>query len=178
MQVYQRPGCYIWNGGLALGATVTWTGECASGIAQGAGTLIWAWGGNRRTDTGRLVDGKKHGHWIDRYPNQENSSSAGGGGWDVQEGPYVNGMRHRHWLLRATTSGTTAEGPFVDGQQTGHWVGRTADGNIQEGSRVNGVRHGRWTWRSADGDDVVEMLYEEGERRETKVLKMGGEDVR
>ena len=178
MQVYQRPGCYVWNGGLALGATVTWTGECSGGVAQGAGTLTWAWDGNQRTDTGRLVDGKQHGHWIERYPNQEMASSAGGGGWDVSEGPYVNGMRHGHWLLRATTSDMTIEGPFVDGQQTGHWVDRFADGNIMEGPLVNGVRHGRWIWRSADGDDVVETLYEEGEEREMNVLKIGGEDVR
>ena len=178
MQVYQRPECYVWNGGLALGATVTWTGECGGGVAQGAGTLAWAWGGNRRTDTGRLVDGRKHDHWIDRYPNQEQASLAGGGGWDVSEGSYVNGMRHGHWLLRATTSGTTTEGPFVDGQQTGHWVSRTADGNIQEGPRVNGVRHGRWIWRSADGDDIAEILYVEGERSGTNILKIGGEDVR
>ena len=174
MQVYQRPGCYVWNGGLALGATVTWTGECGGGVAQGAGTLTWAWEGNRRTDTGRLVDGKPHGHWIERYPNQESSPH----GWDVLEGPYVDGMMHGHWLLRATTSGSASEGPFVDGQQTGHWVFRAANGNIQEGSRVNGVRHGRWIWRSADGDDVVETLYEEGEERETRILKLGGEDVR
>ena len=175
MQVYQRPGCYVWNLGLSLGATVTWTGECAGGIAQEAGTLTWAWGGNQRTDTGRLVDGKKHGHWIERYPNQEMASSAGWGGWDVSEGPHVNGTKHGHWLLRATTSGATTEGPFVDGRQTGHWVSRTANGDIQEGSSVNGVRHGRWIWRSADGDDVAEMLYEEGERIETRILKMGGE---
>ena len=176
MQVYQRPGCYVWNGGFALDATVTWTGECGDGVAQGAGTLTWARGGNQRTDTGRLVDGKKHGHWIRRYPNAE--KAAGWGGWDVSEGPFVNGMMHGHWLLRATTSGTTSEGPFVDGQQTGHWVDRTANGNIQEGPRVNGVRHGRWIWRSADGDDVIEMLYVEGEQSETKTLKFGGDDVR
>ena len=87
-------------------------------------------------------------------------------------------MRHGHWLLRATTSGTTSEGPFVDGQQTGHWVSRTAEGDTQEGPHVNGVRHGRWIWRSADGDDVAELLYEEGERVDMRILKMDGEDFR
>lgn len=47
-----------------------------------------------------------------------------------------------------------------------------------EGPLVNGVRHGRWIWRSADGDDVVETLYEEGERGDMRFLKMGGKDVR
>ena len=104
MQVYQRPGCYVRNQGLELGATVTWTGECAGGVAQGAGTLTWTWGGIHRTDTGRVVDGRPHGHWVLRYPNQESSPH----GWDVLEGPYVNGMAHGHWLLRATTSGRTS----------------------------------------------------------------------
>lgn len=143
MQVHGRPGCYVWNRGLEMGATVTWTGECAGGVAQGAGTLIWTWGGIQRTDAGRVVDGRPHGRWVLRYPNQESSPH----GWDVLEGPYVNGMAHGHWLLRATTSGRTSEGPLVDGQQTGHWVTRFADGNIMEGPYVNGVEHGRWIWR-------------------------------
>ena len=168
MQVYQRPDCYVWNQRLELGATVTWTGECAGGVAQGAGTLTWTWNGIQRTDAGRVVDGRPHGHWVLRYPNQESSPH----GWNVLEGPYVNGMAHGHWLLRATTSGRTSEGPLVDGQQTGHWVTRFADGNIMKGPYVNGVEHGRWIWRSADGDDVAETLYEEGEERGFRFLKL------
>ena len=174
MQVHQRPGCYVWNQRLEPGATVTWTGECAGGVARGTGTLTWTWGGIYRTDTGRVVDGRPDGHWVLRYSNQESSPH----GWDVLEGPYVNGVAHGYWFLRATTSGRTSEGPLVDGQQTGHWVTRFADGNIMEGSYVDGVEHGRWIWRSADGDDVAEILYEEGEERGFGFLKLGGEGVR
>ena len=37
MEISEQPGCHLWNGGLALGATVTWTGECVGGFAQGTG---------------------------------------------------------------------------------------------------------------------------------------------
>lgn len=39
-----------------------------------------------------------------------------------------------------------------------------------EGPFVNGVEHGRWIWRGADGDSDAEVLFEEGEERETSVL--------
>ena len=52
MEISQQSGCYVWNPGLALGATVTWTGACAGSLAQRAGTLTWVWDGNRQTATG------------------------------------------------------------------------------------------------------------------------------
>ena len=69
MEISQQPGCHVWNPGLALGATVTWTGACAGSFAQGTGTLTWVWDGNRQTATGRLQDGKRNSHWAFRYPN-------------------------------------------------------------------------------------------------------------
>ena len=60
-RISQQSGCYVWNPGLALGATVTWTAGCAGSLAQGAGTLTWVWDGNRQTATGRLEDGKRNG---------------------------------------------------------------------------------------------------------------------
>ena len=69
METAQQPGCHLWNPGLALGATVAWTGNCEGGFAQGTGTMTWLWDGNRLTETGRLVDGQRTGHWIRRLPD-------------------------------------------------------------------------------------------------------------
>ncbi|MYH31232.1 MAG: hypothetical protein F4137_20870 [Acidobacteria bacterium] len=91
-------------------------------------------------------------------------------------GRLVDGEFNGHWVLRDEEG--SSEGPYVDGEKNGHWVIRFADGNTMEGPYVNGVEHGRWIWRSADGDDVAEVLYEEGEERETNILQIGGEDVR
>lgn len=89
----------------------------------------------------------------------------------------MDGKFNGHWVMRFA-SGQVQEGPYVNDEPNGHWVIRFADGNTTEGPYVNGERHGRWIWRSADGDDVVELLFEEGEERETNILKLGGEDVR
>ena len=85
--------------------------------------------------------------------------------------------RNGYWVTRLA-NGEVQEGPHVGDEPNGHWVIRFADGNTMEGPFVNGVRHGRWIWRSADGDSVAEVLFEEGEERETNFLKIGGEDVR
>ena len=67
MEISQRPGCYVWNPFPATDETVTWTGACAGSLAQGTGTLTWAVsGGDRQTETGRLVAGQRSGRWVIR----------------------------------------------------------------------------------------------------------------
>jgi hypothetical protein len=41
MEISQRPGCYVWNPFPAADETVTWTGACVVGFAQGTGTKTW-----------------------------------------------------------------------------------------------------------------------------------------
>ena len=166
MEIAQKSGCYVWNPNPQPAESVTWTGECAAGLAQGAGTLTWTSDGSQQTETGRLQNGKHNGTWVIRLANGS-----------VQEGPLVDGEPNGNWILRFA-SGTVEEGPLVNGERNGHWVSRFADGNIMEGPYVNGVQHGRWIWRSADGDDVAEVLFEEGEERDMNILQLGGEDVR
>ncbi len=89
MALSGRAGCYVWNHGLEPGATVTWTGECAGGMAQGTGTLTWTVAEGIQTDTGRLQDGQWIGHWVIRYANG-----------DVAEGPFVDGELHGEWVIR------------------------------------------------------------------------------
>ena len=189
MELSQKPGCYVWNPNPQPGETVTWTGACAGGKAQGTGTLTWAHDAGAQTGNGRLVDGEHNGQWVLR--DEEGTVSEGyfvdgeeNGHWvvrfasgQVQEGPYLDGEPNGNWIIRFA-SGEVQEGPIVDGEQNGNWVIRFANGNSMEGPYVNGVKHGRWIWRSADGDDVVENLYEEGDEREMNILKLGGEDFR
>ena len=181
MELANQPECYVWNDSsvwndsLVTDETVTWTEECAGGLAQGTGTLTRVWDRSKkhkREETGRLQDGEKHGHWVER--------SAGGnvvegpyvdgkmhGDWvlrladgGVQEGPYVHGKRHGHWVARLA-DGNVVEGPYVDGKQHGRWVERSAKGSVDEGPYVEGKKHGRWVWRSASGS-VHEGPYVDG----------------
>ena len=151
MEIAQQPGCYVWQSSLTPGATVTWTGECVGGFAQGAGTLTWIWDGGRRTDTGHLVvRGKQTGDWVLRL--------ADGG---VEEGPYVAGARHGDWVVRRP-NGDVHEGPYVDGEPHGHWVVRSANGNVGEGPYVDGELHGDWVLRGRSGHVDV-WRFENGE---------------
>ena len=120
MEVSQQPGCYVWDSFLLLGATVTWSGACAAGLAQGTGTLTWLWDGNRRMDTGRLADGKQNGHWVARQPDGT-----------VAEGPTVDGAWNGRWVWRYA-NGNVWEGSYVDSKMSGNWVGHLANGTVVE----------------------------------------------
>ena len=64
MEVANRPGCYVWNPNPQPEETVTWTGGCSGGFAEGAGSLRWAFGGTEQVATGgRLQGGRMDGTW-------------------------------------------------------------------------------------------------------------------
>ena len=106
MEISQRPGCYVWNPFPATDETVTWTGACAGSLAQGTGTLTWAVsGGDRQTETGRLVAGQRSGRWVIR---QFDGS--------VWEGPYVDGKANGTWVIRQA-NGTVEEWLYRNGER-------------------------------------------------------------
>ena len=107
MEIAQQPGCHLWNPGLALGATVAWTGNCEGGFAQGTGTMTWLWDGNRLTETGRLVDGQRTGHWIRRLPDGI-----------VAEGGAVDGTWTGRWIIRNADGDFLREEWWEDGRRT------------------------------------------------------------
>ena len=104
MEIAQQPGCYVWNSSLATGASVTWTGECVGGLAQGTGTLTWISDGNQQTNTGRLQDGRMTGSWVVRYADG-----------NLAEGPIVDGRPNGNWVLRYADGGVV-DVRYVNGE--------------------------------------------------------------
>ena len=153
MEVTGHPDCYVWNPNLQPDETVTWTGGCAGGRAQGEGTLRWVWHDGKETSesTGDLKDGKQHGRWVIR--DQDGN---------IQEGPFVDGEQQGQWVLRFA-EGDVEEGPYVDGKRQGQWVVRLVDGNVAKGPYVDGKAHGRWVIHGPDGG-VEYATFENGER--------------
>ena len=173
MELANQAGCYLWNPNLQVDETVTWTGECAEGLAQGTGTPKWVFDSGKKTqeNTGHLEDGRRHGQWVIRFANG-----------DVWEGPFVEGRMHGDWVVR-WPSGSGEEGPYVEGKRHGDWVSRwpsgnvheeefyvdgdivgsTAEAEVMEGLLVNGKGHGQWIIRQNDGD-IEEGPYVEGKR--------------
>ena len=106
MELDNQPECYVWNEFLHNETTMTWTGACSAGVAQGSGMLTWVVlvldGQIVQERTGRFQAGKMHGNWVWCY-------------------------------TAATTPGWTgcSEGPYVEGQRHGDWVSRDDDGNVE-----------------------------------------------
>jgi len=84
MEIAGRPGCYLWNPVPQDDETVTWTGECSNGLAQGIGRTTWyedhevssMW-------ESRRVDGKGNGWAVGRGRDDD------GGSW-LREACFVN----------------------------------------------------------------------------------------
>ena len=163
MEIAQQPECYVWNENPQPADSVTWTGECAGGLAQGTGTLTWTSDGNQQTETGRLQNGTYNGYWVIRFPSGQ-----------IQEGPYVDGEQNGHWVIRFTDGGVS-EGPYVNSERNGHWVLRYADGDVAEGPFVDGEMNGHWIIRSRSL--IQEGPYVDGKRDGLWVARMEGSTV-
>ncbi len=63
-----NPACVVWNGDPLEQETVTWSGACANGKAQGRGTEVWRYfeDGEWKESKyeGGMKDGKKHGPGV------------------------------------------------------------------------------------------------------------------
>jgi len=163
MQASNLPGCYVWNGELGRNESVTWSGNCHEGLAEGIGDLRWAWEDdqgepNSSNSNGRMAGGKREGPWVIRFADGE-----------VEEGPFVDGQRHGYWVGRGAND-NVYEGPYVDGEPNGHWVVRFANGTVSEGPVVDGERHGQWVSRDSDGTISFISTWEDGVRTDTIFL--------
>lgn len=87
MEVANEPGCYLWNEGLVAGATVTWSGECHGGYAQGPGQVTWLYNGVVHTEDGPVAEGRRDGIRIVRHSE----------GWSARLS-HERGQRHGTWV--------------------------------------------------------------------------------
>ena len=159
MELANHPRCYLWNPGLALGASATWGTECTEGLAQGVGTITWTYEGDKvQFENGLLSGGQRSSRWI--VLGAEDSS---GTALFYAAGPYVDGRQYGRWVLRFP-DGQTEQGPYVSGKRQGQWVLRFASGAIEEGPFVDGARHGRWAIRDSNGNTCV-AEYVRGEQQ-------------
>ena len=68
----EETGCLVWNWAPGAEETVTWTGGCVSGKANGPGRLVWRYGDEdgaivQAEYTGKMRDGKMNGEGTFRY---------------------------------------------------------------------------------------------------------------
>ena len=132
-----REDCYVWTIPLT-DQTVTWSGQCRAGLADGHGKMIRKYSGESESSIGSYADGKQQGQWE--------VQSVDGGVWI---GPFVDGKRQGQWK-EWYESGAIRVGSYVDDMRQGRWEIRTAEGMVLIGPYVNGERHGQWKVLTVD----------------------------
>ena len=160
MVLANQPECYVWNPDFRKEETLTWTGACSDGLAEGEGTLTYNYQLFSDTtiifeETGHLQNGRKHGQWVEREQRtEEGSSQPDPSGWQVSEGPYVLGIKHGQWVERSWRNHWVSKGSYVNGKKHGQWVSRTPWGGSEQVKKItyaNGVYHGPRIMRWSDG---------------------------
>lgn len=124
-KIDSRTGCKVWNLCPQHNETVTWSGACVDGIANGAGTSVWHRDG-KQTESyeGSLRAGKSDGHGIMRLGN-----------WSI-EGDWRDGQVGGQVVL--LTPNYRYEGGYNAGKPHGYGVLTRASGTVYKGNWTNG----------------------------------------
>ena len=141
IELADKPGCHVWKD-IAVQSNlwhqynnhpVTWSGSCSDGVAVGRGELSVY---HRKYDyikrkqkykhEGELIDGKKHGQWIETYSpgSYYDPDRRFGHRIRTDRGVHVKGKRHGQWTIKFTgKSGApmTWTGSYANGVADGRW---------------------------------------------------------
>ena len=124
-------GCKVWNPHPSAGETMSWSGGCVDGLAQGAGSLQWLRGGKAfETDDGEWNMGRQSGRGTQDWTTGR------------FQGELLNGEPHGQGVM--TLQSARYEGEFRNGKPNGEGMvtnlegvfrGRWKDGCLTEGKR-------------------------------------------
>jgi|SRR5271154_6049845 len=116
-----KSGCQVWDPNPQLDESVTWSGGCASGHADGIGTVQWLKAGvSIETDQGEWRDGRQVGKGVQNWPIGR------------YEGQIADGLPNGQGVL--TFQKFRYEGQFRDGKPNG------------TGSLIQGSETVKGTW--------------------------------
>jgi hypothetical protein len=126
-----KSGCKVWDPHPLADETVSWSGGCVNGLAQGTGSLQWLRGGKAfETDDGEWNMGRQSGRGTQDW----NSGR--------YQGELLNGEPHGQGVM--TLQSARFEGEFRNGKPNGEgaatnlqgvFKGRWKDGCLMEGKR-------------------------------------------
>ena len=176
-------GCRLWNLCPQHRETVTWSGACVNGFAEGSGAQQWFLKGKPADrHEGNAHSGKFSGFGVsifpsgERYEGQWRDNSWHGHGIYVHadgsryEGEWRNGKLHGR-AIAAWSNGERYEGEWRDNRSSGRGVFTWANGDRYEGEFRDDKRTGRGvhTWanhdrrngkKAATGTDNPAIWYE------------------
>jgi hypothetical protein len=135
-------GCKHWNPRPEPNESITWSGSCLKGKADGPGTEEWLVNNQKIARiTGRFSEGKLDGGVAQVYTYNDGS---------LYEGSVVNGKPAGRGTI-TTKEGVKIEGNFVDGMPSGNVVIAGPDGTRYEGALKDGKRVGKGVLTEANG---------------------------
>lgn len=124
-------GCKVFNPRPIANETISWSGDCVNGLAQGVGVLHWYVDGKPGgTNVGKLKDGKLEGRGVYK-----------GADGDSYEGEYRDGKRNGQGV-HTWADGGRYEGEFKNANFEGRGVIKGANGNSYEGEFKDGKPNG------------------------------------
>jgi hypothetical protein len=126
-----RNGCKVWDPHPLAGETVSWSGNCTQGLAQGAGTVLWS--------RGSKPFEKDEGIWDQGRQSGRGTQDWGSGRY---EGELTGGEPSGHGIMTLQTS--RYEGEFRNGKPNGEGTATNLQGVFKgtwkDGCLANGKR--------------------------------------
>jgi hypothetical protein len=145
-----RTRCRVWNPEPQPSESISWSGACQGGYAQGYGMLQWFENGNpTERFEGEMQRGKPHGRGVYSWPDGSR-----------YEGDFQNGYRTGRGV-QVWPDGARYEGEYREGNFSGNGVYTWPDGSRYQGQFRNSNLHGQGVRTLANGDRY-EGEYSEG----------------
>lgn len=120
-------GCRVWNPFPKADETITWSGACKEGLADGQGILQWFEGGRPAEKLeGTLRDGKPTGHAVTTWPDGERYA-----------GDYQDYRMHGRGIY-TFSGGDRYDGEWRDDKPNGQGTYASATGELYQGVWNNG----------------------------------------
>jgi hypothetical protein len=142
--------CSLYSADAQPGDTVSWTGSCVDGYAEGLGTATFTRDGQSQSFTANFVHGViPDGHVISRW----------GHGWSY-DGEAVAG-RFQGWGILTTDASDRFDGQWTDGKLNGFGVFLRANGERYAGDWKDDKPNGSGEFRHVDGT-FVNGLFVDG----------------
>ena len=171
----KQNGCKVWNEQPAPGESITWTGGCEGGKANGKGILqLYKNNKKESKNEGEFKDGKMNGHGTKTFPdgtiykgefkegNRNGHGTVNFPDGTIYEGEFKEGELNGHGTVNFP-NGSKYEGEFKDGRRNGHGTATSPNGDRFTGAFSNDQRHGQGTFTYKDGTSY-KGLWEHGEK--------------
>ena len=137
----KRAGCKVWDRDPDPKDTITWSGRCQNGMAQGPGVVEWLEDNVVAVRTeGEWRDGKLVGNGVLIFASGNR-----------YEGEFVDGLRSGRGVYK-WHNGDRFEGEYRDNTRNGHGVETFANGNRYDGEFRNGKPNGHGVYTLASGE--------------------------